>query len=356
MVQSGRYINWENSRTEVFINPKLNQDQLILPKKLPNLSHHIWITSSGTFQLKYIALSKSAFLSSASAVNTFLKSNCSDIWLHALPDFHVGGLAIWARAYLSHAKVVVQKKWNPFDFVKLAEEESATLTSLVPTQLYDLVKHGLKAPISLRAVIIGGGGISEVLRNRAVQLSWPILPSYGLTECSSQVATAKDHKSPLIPLPHIQYRIDENDYLFIKSSSLLSGYAMIDEKNVSWSDPKIEGWFKTEDKVKIIKGGLEVIGRDSSFVKISGESVNLHRLNHILESVRIEVEVESDMAVIAVPDQRLGHSVRLMTSSFKNIEKVIKKFAEKVPPFERIRSVHVMRELPRNAMGKISLT
>ena len=36
----------------------------------------------------------------------------------------------------------------------------------------------------------GGGALDPSLYKQARDLGWPLLPSYGLTECGSQVATA----------------------------------------------------------------------------------------------------------------------------------------------------------------------
>ena len=63
-------------------------------------------------------------------------------------------------------------------------------SSLVPAQVLDLVRAGLRPPPVLRAIVVGGGAISAELYRDARALGWPVLPSYGMTECCSQIATA----------------------------------------------------------------------------------------------------------------------------------------------------------------------
>ena len=84
-----------------------------------------------------------------------------DVWCAVLPDFHVGGLGIQARAHLSGARVVPMD-WSPR---ALAASES-TIVSLVPAQVHDLVEAGVPPPARLRAVLVGGGGLDAGLDAR----------------------------------------------------------------------------------------------------------------------------------------------------------------------------------------------
>src|SRR5690606_28674444 len=138
-------------------------------------------------------LSKEAVLCSAAAVNRHFQIDSSDIWINVLPTCHVGGDGIFVRAFFSGSSVInyfnEKIKWNPKAIVKRVGETKATLTALVPTQLHDLIKENIRAPESLRAVVIGGGALNSILESRGVELGWRLFPSYGLTECASQVAT-----------------------------------------------------------------------------------------------------------------------------------------------------------------------
>ena len=164
---------------------------------MPRLEAHVWVATSGTSsdapgRVRWVALSKQAFLASAGAVNAHLAATASDVWAHALPLFHVGGLGILARAHLSGARVVaaVRGRWEPSAFRDAAEGAGATLAALVPSQVHDLVQARLDSPSSLRAVVVGGARLEPSLYRAARERGWPCLPSYGLTETCSQVATA----------------------------------------------------------------------------------------------------------------------------------------------------------------------
>ena len=160
-------IDWFSKDNEILINPRTPEEEKeTLIHGLQTLEHmegHLWIATSGSSgKIKWTALSKEAVMSSANAVNRHIQANQNDIWINALPSFHVGGQGILCRAYLSHSKVIsYEGRWNPCQFVYACATAKATLTSLVPTQVYDIVAHSLKAPPSLRAVIVGGGALSS---------------------------------------------------------------------------------------------------------------------------------------------------------------------------------------------------
>ena len=187
-------VNWESESSCLFFNDRHGQKDLFTTYilKLPQLKSHVWLTTSGRVSQKWVALSKKALLTSAEAVNKHLDVTSKDKWGLLLPLFHVGGLSILARAYLSQsACFTYDKKWSAKSFVAFLNEHKITLSSLVPTQVYDVVKAGLSCPPFVRAIVVGGENLSQSLYKAARGLNWPLLPSYGLTECSSQVATAE---------------------------------------------------------------------------------------------------------------------------------------------------------------------
>ncbi len=324
-------IDWLSDESHVLLNPRMPaEERARLQSFVTPLPGHLWLATSGTTgSLKLTALSKRAMLASAAAVNRHLQSDANDVWLCVLPTFHVGGLGIYARAFLSGARVVTSG-W-----------EGVTLASLVPAQVSDVVRAQTRAPDSLRAVVIGGGALSSSLYDDARALGWPLLPSYGMTECCSQVATATVDAPELVLLDHIEARIEDDGRLSLRSDALFTGYASED----GFADPKNDGWFTTEDVASVDGRVLQVHGRRGDFVKIGGESVDLSRLDRIL------AELGADAAALAIPDERLGHVIAVAIASAD--ESVIDAFNARVFPFERARRVIRVPEIPRTPLGKI---
>lgn len=348
-----------SSKCAVLLNPRLpQQTQQHVQEALKHLSfdNHIIIASSGTTsklnELKLIALSKEAVVASAKAVNGYLEASCDDVWLNSLPEFHVGGLGILARAYLSKSKVIPLEKWDVDLFLHTILTHRVTLTSLVPTQLYDLVMRGISAPKSLRRVIIGGGALNTPLYEKAKQLNWPLNVTYGLSENASQVAASGLNLPKLLLLNHVEAKINHLGFLQIKSPALLSAKILISENSCEVIDPKVEGWYTTEDLAEFQGKELRVLGRSGDFIKIAGESVLFSLLEKKLEEIKFQLGIKEDAALIAVPDERLGTSIHLATVS-SDSEPLTRRFNAAVMPYERIRKTQLIDQIPRTALGKL---
>lgn len=356
-------IDWQSDETYLILNPRLPKHEEALYQSVRGLSQefdaHIWLTTSGSMQPKLVALSKQALLASAQAVNTHLHATKQDIWMNPLPSFHVGGLGIWARAHLTLATVhPFTEKWSASKFHAIVSQKKATLTSLVPAQIHDLVVQKFSSPKSLRAVIVGGGVLQEALYRKARTLGWPLLPSYGMTECSSQIATAaleslsKEEFPALEILSHVQLKIEENDCISIHSPALFSTYAMIENGQIRLTSPITKGWFLSQDRGAISGKTLSLLGRQDDFIKIGGENVNLGRLEKILEEIKLQKQISFDVVLAAMPDERLGYSIHLFSTD-KRIEALQQLFNSQVMPFERIRKVHILSEIPRSPLNKV---
>ena len=335
-------IDWRTDESHLLLNPRMpREERRRLETFVVPLPAHVWLPTSGTTgALKLTALSKKALLASAASVNRHLQATAADVWVCVLPTFHVGGLGIYARAFLSGARVVAAS-WAPQQFAGMAD---ATLASLVPAQVADLVGAGLRAPARLRGIVVGGGALSDELYRKAWALGWPLLPSYGMTESCSQVATARAGSTDLILLDVFEARAEKDGRLAFKGEPLLTGYGTAG----GFVDPKRRGWFVTEDLGSVDGRVVRVSGRRGEFVKIGGESVDLGRLDAILASI-----AGSQAAVFAVPDARLGHVLHLAVSGELDAEEVAAAFGERVHPFERPRRVHRVVEVPRTALGKL---
>lgn len=362
-------IFWESTESHLIVNPSYPRKDQDRFHRILDLSTawpgHIWLSTSGSSVQKWVGLSKQAILSSAQAVNQHLQSTREDRWVNCLPSFHVGGLGIWGRAYLTKAKVFDYRelshgKWDAEQFYKYIEQVQGTLTALVPTQLHDLVLLKKRAPSSIRALVIGGGRVLPDLYERAIALGWPILPSYGLTECGSQVATAPlqswlQNQLPILQLlSHIQ-ACERSEQLCFAGTSLLSTYAYLDNEKIQFIDPKENGWLMTEDRGKVDQDKLTVIGRVDDVIKVGGENVDLSRLDNQLQDLRLKMAIVPEAVLVALPDDRLGQIIVCVSDSLTQLilDPLIQKYQQTVLPFERIKKVVLVSRIPRSPLGKL---
>ena len=147
------------------------------------------------------------------------------------PFFHIGGLSVGARCFLAGARELRLSVWKPMGFYKALQETKASLTSLVPTQVFDLVEAELKCPPGLRLALVGGGALSPELYKKAHFLKWPLAPCYGMTETSALIAGANlaSLQSENLPemelLPHVKLHI-QGKSLIIESSGLFDFWSL----------------------------------------------------------------------------------------------------------------------------------
>lgn len=328
-------IDWGGDASHVLLNPRMPADErAALERAVPAWKRHVFIASSGTSgQPRLIALSKDAILASAAAVNERLGATREDVWCRVLPTFHVGGLGIHARAFLTGSRVI-EMAWDVDAFVA----SGASLASLVPAQVHDLVIARREAPSAIRQILVGGGAFDPERQEEARALGWPVVATYGMSECASTI-TVED-----VLLSHLEARQEMDGRVALRGASLLTAYVFADGTVM---DPKVEGWFISDDYGEVEGRTVRIRGRAADFVKIGGESVDLKRLDAILESVRGSVEA----AIVAVDDERLGHVIHVVMTA--DAPHVVAAFNERVLPFERIRGVHRLDAIPRSSLGKL---
>lgn len=372
--------------SRLLLNPRLPavefEELRALQSRLDVYPNHLWLLSSGSSSVvgqsnKLIGLSRHALETSSAAVNRHLASTAADVWGAILPDYHVGGLQIQIRASLSGARVVdftvmlADSKFNQIvhDFCLRLFNDKITMLSLVPTQVFDIVDQEIPAPPSLRAVIIGGAALSDELYRKARALGWPLLPSFGMTECCSQIATAElatlnaSETPALRILEHCQVETREEfgvpDLLVLKSESLLTGFFQKINGVWEFTDPKKDGALLTQDRVRLHgRHWLQALGRVTDFVKVKGEGVDLEGLrSRFFEAWSLSEREHA--AIVDIPDARDGAKLVLVTEKSMDLSLMeqrqrLQAWNISAFPPERLQAVDPLDALPRTELGKIA--
>ena len=319
----------------------------------------IFKTSGSTGTPKWVVHAKQAMLVSAKAVNTWLGVDQQSKWGLALPIDHVGGFSILARAYQSSCGLVeFEGKWNASTFTQWLGSENVTHVSLVPTQLYDLVEASLKAPSHLRAVVVGGGRLTDALGQAARDLGWPVLASYGMTEAGSQIATQSMdqlnqpfRESALEILPIWRVECDADERLSISGDALFKGY-IFEEGNTARFEPLLGKKFLTHDLGMVSGNCLKPLGRMDSFVKVLGVLVDIESVERrFLEIAAGRVNPEK-FAVIALPDQRKEH-VLVAVFEGEIAADCVENYQRVTPGIEQLEQSLSFPSFPRSSLGKL---
>ena len=330
----------------------------------------VWLASSGSSRtvgqsLKLIALSLDGILQACESVNNFLGLQSKDNkthWLQTLPVFHIGGLSVSHRAHLLQCQLTVDSEshWNPQNFVQRLEELKISHTSLVPTQVFDIVKCGIRSPAALRAVLVGGASLDSALALQAKSLGWPLLPGFGMTETSAVMASASLKTERFQILPHIEAKVNDEGLLEVRGPSVLRGWAQVQNGKDFFQEVPERTWWTTSDRVEIetinSESYLKIRGRSSDFIKVMGEGVNLSQLRERLTRLSEEEQPGSSLLLYlsSQSDPRTGNRIVLVHERLENfVQRLQQKFNLSVAPYERITLIYEVPKIPRTALGKI---
>jgi len=296
-----------------------------------------------------------------------------DVLLHVLPLHHMHGLAI---ALLSAVGAGAATCFLPSFDARATWDAMArsTVFMAVPTihaKLFaalDAADPGTRAAWTaharaLRLVTSGSAALPVTVGERWTALTgaYP-LERFGMTEIGVGTTnplepSARRPGTVGLPLPTVQTRVVD-DELWIAGPSVFSGYHQkADATRASFVAEGGTRWFKTGDTVAYDDAGyLRILGRTSVDILKSG-GYKLSALE--IEEVLREHGAVAEVAVVGLPDETWGDRVVACVvprpgREGECAEDALRGFAkERLAPYKVPRQVVLMRELPRNAVGKV---
>ena len=319
------------------------------------------VATSGTEGAAQAGMLSCANLS-ASASNSCeaLDLRPTDAWLACLPLTHIAGIAILFRCAAVGACMHLHERFVPEQIWADIQDGEITHLSLVPSMLYRMLETSNDAapPFSLRQALIGGSPLSLPLGRRARAAGWPLRETYGMTETTSHVALAarSDWTLGLDTLPGSKISIvddnrqptSETGRIQITGPTVMLGYAnnslkpgdgLSGERTVTSQDL---GRFDED-------GRLRVLGRADAMLVTSG--ANIHPAE--VESLLAGCPGLNEAAVTGLPDPVWGQRLIALYTGDARPDAVKRWTKEKILRPLRPREFYRIRELPRNALGKL---
>ena len=323
-------------------------------------THSIIFTSGTTGRPKGAMLTFGNFWASASASAFNLGVSPEDRWLACMPLFHVGGLSIILRSAIAGTEVVVHAGFDEAAVNRALHDVGITHVSVVPTMLQRLIDHDPRpAPPGLRVVLTGGGPLPLPILERALDLGYPVLQTYGLTEAASQVATLAPRDavrragSAGKPLVSTRLRIDappgEPGEILVSGPTVSPGY---------WDDPEATarairgGWLHTGDIGRLDDDGfLFVMDRRDDLIVSGGENVYPAEVESALLALPGVVEA----AVVGLPDERWGQIVAAAVVAGPAFDEAaaLAAIRQRLAGYKAPRRLQVVAELPKTVNGKV---
>ena len=228
---------------------------------------------------------------------------------------------------------------------------------------------------SLRMITYGASPISEkVLVASMERFGCDFAQAYGLTETSGGVVLLhpEDHdpggprahrlRAAGRPVPGVELRIVTADgssaptgeigEVWIRSPSTMTGYWNKPDATTDAITP--DGWFRTGDAGRLDDDGyLYIEDRVKDMVITGGENVYPAEV----ESVLMSHPSVADAAVIGVPDERWGETVKAIVVPAPGVtadaDELIAWCRERLAGYKCPTSVDWAEMLPRNPSGKI---
>ncbi len=295
-----------------------------------------------------------------------------DVLLHVLPLHHMHGLAIALLNALGAGAAV--RMLPQFDAAAIwGSMRSSTIFMAVPTMYaklftaFDAADDATRARWTanakqLRLATSGSAALPVTIgeRWRAITGRYP-LERYGMTEIgvgsSNPLEGERRPGTVGQPLPTVATRVVDGE-LWIGGPSVFSGYWKRDKANAeSFVVDEGERWFRTGDTIAVDADGyVKILGRTSVDILKSG-GYKLSALE-IEEALR-EHDAVAEVAVVGLPDETWGDRVIACVVPRAGrdadcAEEPLRAFAKsRLAPYKVPKEVVVMRELPRNAVGKV---
>jgi O-succinylbenzoic acid--CoA ligase len=332
----------------------------------PDDLHTIVYTSGTTGRPRGVLLTFANHFASAAGARERLGLRPEDRWLACMPLYHMGGLSILLRAVLCGFTVVLQDVFDERRVIDAIAKERITLLSLVPIMLRRILEADpdRKADLSsLRVVLLGGAPLPDDLIDEALRRGLPIAPTYGLTECASQVATLPPDElregagTVGRPLPGVKLRMlrdDGTEAAAEEVGEIAVRGAIVSPGTLSDPDARRDGWLRTGDLGRIdARGRLVVVGRKNEMIISGGE--NIHPAE--VERVLLAHPDVTEAAVAGSPDahwgQRVVAAVVPRTGARVTPEDLAAHCRANLAGYKIPRAIVFVRALPRNALGKV---
>jgi len=324
----------------------------------------LW-TSGTSGHPRGVEISYENLVASAHGSAARMRPAPSDVWLATLSPAHVGGLALITRALILGTDLLA---WGDCDTavvsglidglgLPVGYDRPVTHVSLVPTQLLRLLDHraGAPPPETFRYALIGGAHAPARLIERARAEGWPLAITYGMTEMTSQVATALPElvraKPGTVgaPLEGVEVTVCDSGEVWVRGATRALGY--LGEGSASLADE--EGWYHTGDMGRVDEDGdLWITGRRIERIVSGGVTIDAIEIEEVL---RGHAGV-FDACVVGVPNDEWGESVAVLLVPAEgrfDLAEVEAWTHERLAAAKRPRRWLLISELPRNTNGKV---
>lgn len=297
-----------------------------------------------------------------------------------LPLHHVHGIVnVVSCALWSGASCRFLPEFDAAALFSLFKSGVLTLFMAVPTIYFKLISYYEALPAAeqkeltsvmqqFRLMVSGSAALPVTVMEKWKTISsHTLLERYGMTEIGMAISNPYNGERKAgyvgLPLPGVQIRLADENYndapadqpgeILVKGANVFNEY---------WNKPEAtkkeftaDGWFKTGDMAVVEDGYYRIMGRSSvDIIKSGGYKISALEIEEVL---RTHPQIK-DCAVVGLENEEWGELVAAAVVAHNNdaIDTTALNtwIRERMPAYRVPRKYILVKELPRNAMGKVT--
>jgi fatty-acyl-CoA synthase len=301
------------------------------------------------------------------------------VYINTMPFFHVGGCGTALIGTIAHHGThVLLPHFDPAAVLDAIAAEIGSCMLAVPAMMSDLIAEQSAHPrevSSLTAVLSGGANVPGDLVTRfADMFGCQVFVSYGQTEAhgalvSTLLGDPEDRLSNTVgtPFPGVELQVVDvvtrqplpvgaDGEVCFRGYLVMSGYH--GQEGATSEAISSEGWMSTGDIGHMRDDGYLVLsGRLKEMLIRGGENVYPREIENVLQR-----ELGAEVAVVGVPDPRLGEEVAVILSGVtaqhpeQLLQRLLGRCAEELAAYKVPRYWYIVDEFPRTSTGKLQKT
>ncbi|MGI6221850.1 MAG: class I adenylate-forming enzyme family protein [Coriobacteriales bacterium] len=337
----------------------------------------IYFSSGTTGFPKAILHKHKSLMHAAAAEQAHHGQTHDDVFLCIPPLYHTGAKMHWFGSLVSASRAVILRGVRPDWIMRSVSEEQCTIVWLLVPWAQDILDAIESGAINLddyrvdqwRLMHIGAQPVPPSLIKRWKRYfpAHEYDTNYGLSEGigpgSVHLGVENIDKVGAIGIPGYGWQAEvrkpdgslvgngthEVGELCIKGDGVMVCYY----KNPEATDEVLkDGWLYTGDMAEVDEDGfIYLVDRKKDVIITGGENLYPVQIEDFLRTC----DAIKDVAVIGVPDERLGE-IATAVVEFKPgqemTEEKMREFCERLPRYKRPRK-YIFAEVPRNPTGKI---